>query len=446
MDATFEQRIRRIFALVCPAARKDAQASSITGELIGPLESVRRRNQRFAKAQAVLLEELSSIDRTKRSLESERREARRNRDKSLVAELSSQLKIANIKDAILRKLSDCMAWQLIDGRSDIAKQLDVSEPSRPDLNSSNVESVKEAAEQLNSSNPLSFSLISDLTSFVQIGDLVYRDLHLLKLIEVKEGDKNIQAIQILEEQPDLVRNIESLTGTYGENLAGQVRRIYHQKIRADRAIQIIGTGMGPDPVSGITVTINEPSIPPLGYDHELAELLLRLDQETWAYTALEGALLIGCYRDYMKPVGHEILKAIADQLFKRNFFVIDFGQGLRTGLTEPIFLKPFREKDIMDIVFARTRVIIAISLDAIMKMFEDFGLEARWLSRKETVKQQSQSKSHVLLTYNGRAICISNADLTLTLGDAFLTRIVFDSLLPSSVVSMFSEAFSSSNC
>jgi len=98
----------------------------------------------------------------------------------------------------------------------------------------------------------------------------------------------------------------------------------------------------------------------------------------------------------------------------------------------------------MDIVFARTRVIIAISLDAIMKMFGDFGLETRWLSRRETVKQQSQGKSHLLLTFNGRAICISNAELTLTLGNAFLTRIVFDSLLPSSVVAMFSEAFSNS--
>jgi hypothetical protein len=99
----------------------------------------------------------------------------------------------------------------------------------------------------------------------------------------------------------------------------------------------------------------------------------------------------------------------------------------------------------MDIVFARTRVVIAISLDAIMKMFEDCGLEARWLSRADTVKQQSETKSHVLLTFNGRGICISNAKLTLTLGDAFLTRIVFDSLLPSSVVAMFSEAFSNPN-
>jgi len=142
---------------------------------------------------------------------------------------------------------------------------------------------------------------------------------LLKLIEVKEGDKNVQAIQILEEQPDVVRNIESLTVTYGENLASQVSRVYRQKIRADRAIQIMETGVGPDSVSGITVTINEPSLPPLGYDYELAKLLLRLDQETWAYTALEGALLIGCYRDYMKPVGHESLKAVADQFIQAQF-------------------------------------------------------------------------------------------------------------------------------
>src|ERR1051326_6523544 len=202
-----------------PAARKDAQDSSITGELIGRLESVRRRNVRFVKAQVLLLEELRSLGRRKRSLDSRLREARRQRDKALVAEITSKLKIENIKDVVLRKLADCMAWQLIDGRSDIAKQLDISEPSRPDLNSSNVESVKETAEQMNSSNPISFSLISDLTSFVQIGDLLYRDLHLLKLIEVKEGDKNVQAIKILEEQPDLLRNIESLTVAYGENLA-----------------------------------------------------------------------------------------------------------------------------------------------------------------------------------------------------------------------------------
>lgn len=159
-----------------------------------------------------------------------------------------------------------------------------------------------------------------------------------------------------------------------------MRRIYHQKVRADRVIQIITTGIGPDPATGITVTINEPSLPPLEYDHELAELLLRLDQETWAYTALESALLIGCYRDYMKPVGHKILKAVADQLFKRNSSSSILGNVFESVWTEPIFLKPFREKDIMDIVFARTRVIIAISLDAIMKMFQDLGLEARWPS------------------------------------------------------------------
>src|ERR1051326_5383909 len=86
--------------------RKDAQDSSITGELIGPLESVRRRNVRFVKAQVLLLEELRSLGRRKRSLDSRLREARRQRDKALVAEITSKLKIENIKDVVGRKLAD----------------------------------------------------------------------------------------------------------------------------------------------------------------------------------------------------------------------------------------------------------------------------------------------------------------------------------------------------
>lgn len=441
MDSAFEATVLKIFTLVCPPVRKDFQAHSITGEVIGSLESFRRRNRRFVSAQMHLLRELRTVAATKRSLHSERREARRNRNKSLIVELSSRLNIEDIKETILRKLADCIAWQLIDGRSDIAKQLDITEPTRPDLNSSNVESVKDAAEQLNAANALSFALISDLTSFVQIGDLLYRDLHLLKIIEVKEGHKNLEAFKILEEQSDLIQNVEHLTVTYGEDLAYQVRRIHNQATKANRAVQIIETGEGPDPVSNLTVRILEPLLPPLDYNHQLSQLLLKLDKESWSYTAIEGALLIGCYRDYMKPVGRETLKAVADKLFKPNFYIIDFGHGLRTGLSESIFLKPFRETDIMNIVFARTRVLIAISLDAIMKMFEECGLKAEWMSRRETVKQQSQSKAHALLTFKGRGICISNDMSSLTLGDAFLTRIVFDSLLPSSVVAMFSEAF-----
>ncbi len=140
----------------------------------------------------------------------------------------------------------------------------------------------------------------------------------------------------------------------------------------------------------------------------------------------------------MKRDGHDIIEMLAQQTFKENFLVIAFRQGLKTDLVEPIFLKPFREKDIMDIVFDRTRIYAAISINSILEMFRKHGLEVRWLSRAETAKVRAKSPRLRLLMLNDRAISISNKDYELHPTDALVTRIVFDCLLPSSVVAMFS--------
>ncbi len=149
-------------------------------------------------------------------------------------------------------------------------------------------------DELNTTNPASFALISDLTTFIQIGDILRRDPNRLTVIEVKEGEENSKAIEILDQlsihaegSPDL----QALTNDYGEHLARQVNRIHKQKLRGDRATQIINMGEGMDPVLNLPVRIREPEREPRSYHNELAALLLHLDNDMWAYTVIEGTLL-----------------------------------------------------------------------------------------------------------------------------------------------------------
>lgn len=440
MQEALETTVKQVFTNGCHPGRSDAAGRAITGERINAIECLRRRNTRFAKAQKLIVAEIKNTARTKRQLNASIKEARRNRERQAIQLLTRELSFECFKEVLFRKLADSIAWQLIDGRSDVARHLYILERSRPAIDETNLASVEEVVDKLNTNNPASFALISDLTTFIQIGDILRRDLNRLAIVEVKEGEENIKAIEILDQisiQAGDGPDLQALTNDYGDHLARQVNRIYKQKVRADRAMQIINMGEGIDPVFNLPARIREPEREPRSYNQELAALLVRLDNDMWAYTVIEGALLIGCYNGLMKRAGYSIIEMLAQQTFKENFLVIAFRQGLKTDLAEPIFLKPFREKDIMDIVFDRTRIYAAISINSILEMFRKDGLEARWLSRKETAKVRARSPRLRLLTLHDRGISISNKDYELHPTDALIARIIFDCLLPSSVVAMF---------
>lgn len=84
-----------------------------------------------------------------------------------------------------------------------------------------------------------------------------------------------------------------------------------------------------------------------------------------------------------------------------------------------------------------------LALDWIVEAFREKGASVCWLSKKETMKLRQQSKSESPFEHNGRAIAVENAEWSLFLGEGSLRRILLDSLLPSSIVSMLMESLDS---
>jgi hypothetical protein len=437
----FETKAREIFSYLSPYRERGIVDPS-TGR-IDPQWAMRMRYADFAEAQKLMVEELKSITAKKRDLSTQIKAARKGRDKLQAARFVQAIEQEKYKETIIRKLADSIAWQLIEGRGDYVQWLYSSEEP-PSIDTSNIESVSDEVDKLNELDPLSFSLISDLTSFVQIGDILRRDTSgIIKIIEVKEGEENIKAIRIAENELRGDQDESSLAGLrsiYGRHLADQARRVQRQMNKGNKVSEILNTGAGEDPKTGSRVIVQEPRRMPAAYKGELAEQLLRLDTRPWAYTVIEDCLMVGCYQGLMKKAGGTLLISLARQLFQGNNVPINFRKGLNSPVCEPIFLKPLREDDIFDIIFDRTRVFMVLSLDWIIQAFRKQGAEVKWLSRKETNRLIHRSRYEQPFAFKGRAISVENDEWSLILTGGSLRRIFFDNFLPSSVVSMLLDS------
>lgn len=437
----FEEKAREIFRYICPYKARGI-IDPTTGKS-DPKSAVRLRYADFAKAQDLIINELKSIMVLRRDLNAQMKMAKTSRNKPLVVRLERELKKEAFKETIIRKLADSIAWQLVGGRSDLIHWLHGDEKP-PAIDESNLESVLEEVNIINQSNPLSFALISDLTSFVQVGDILKRDTSaFIKIIEVKEGKANQKVAAIIEDELLVEKdglNFARLEGVHGTHLAQQVRRTYRQWTKGARVEEIINTGRGKDPNSGNSVVVWDPSRKVAYYEHKLAELLLELDNKPWAYTIIDTSLKVGCYKGKMKRAGKSILELLAQTSLRRSFITINFSEGLLVPTSEPIFLKPFREDDIFDIIFDRIRVYMVLDIDWMIKAFRERGGRADWLSRKETTKLLQQEKYDRPFVFEGRSISIENEKWSMFVGGGALRRIFFDNFLPSSVVSMLLES------
>jgi hypothetical protein len=440
----FEKRAREIFHYICPY-RMRGIVDPFTQKVI--LQSkMRLGHADFATAQTLIINELKFITARERDIQVQLKVARGRRDKSIAMSLEQEARKEKFKGSVIRKLADSIAWQLLNGRNDFIQQLyRIDNP--PSIDESNLDSVLEVVDEMNQEDPLSFALISDLTSFVQVGDILRKDTSgIIKLIEVKEGRANKEAVAIVKNELLVERDnldIEKLKVAYGPHLAKQIRRTHNQLRKSLQVESILNTGEGQDPTTGSQVIIREPSHSPQYYTHKLAEMLLELKHKPWAYTIIDNCLMIGCYKGAMKEVGKPLLELLANRSLKRNTITISFSQGLNVPTCEPVFLKPFREDDIFDIVFDRIRLIMVLRLDWVMYAFRQKGFDVSWLSAKETTKLLQQNRYDRPFVLDGRSLAIENDKWSLYLTGGALRRMLFDNVLPSWVISTLSDSLGS---
>lgn len=385
----------------------------------------------FKIAQNLLILEIQKYQTLLRDTTNELKEIRRQRNKE--KEEATQIKIKTIEQRLhsLSHIANGIAWQLIGGQIHIARRLHVQEKSSKYLDSSNIEHAVKVADEINK-NPYDFALISDLTNFIQIGDLLVLHDKKIGIMELKEGKVNDQITDFFDsiEMSGNLISKEEINLKFDDKTINQAKRMLRQKERAFRVTDVINNDEGIDPVSGNIIFIGTPKVITEYYHKDLYKLQEVLEEKKWAYTVVDTCLHIGMYRDEGLLMTGLIEELIKEQT--ENFIIIDW-LSITQNLSEPLFAKPFPHDFIIDILTGKVIIIMGINMDALIDTFNVYGLESRWLTEKETMKQKQAAVRKGLVVVNKKGIITFTNGQEFTISGGTISKILFDCVKPSSI-------------
>src|SRR5699024_8701379 len=118
------------------------------------------------------------------------------RDEELEEIITNELKIIEQRLKTFSHIADGIAWQLIGGEIHIAKRFYLQEKGQKRLKESNIDHAIKVAKEINK-DPNNFALISDITNFIQIGDLLVVSEGTIGIMELKQGKVNKQITEFL---------------------------------------------------------------------------------------------------------------------------------------------------------------------------------------------------------------------------------------------------------
>ncbi|EKG2484423.1 hypothetical protein ACUVJI_04730 [Vibrio parahaemolyticus] len=354
----------------------------------------------------------------------------------IVSIIQSGDKLDFSKELLLRGIADAIAWQLMGHQLCHARRFFKS-GKQPDLYNCNFDSVVFAAKENDKNSPSSVSLISDLTSFIQVGDLLIFDpKNGLTIAEVKEGAMNAKIGDYMkfymESQCD--RSLYYFAQREGAQAVKQLQRMFRQASRMSHVSTVLSTGRGVDPDTNEQIYIPEPFFEIESWDERLVSKLDEADRKGWAIDVIDDCVFLGVYAsEHMLAGGHIIFNS----WFDSSGGTPDCPRGLlidcmRTPLALPIFSRNLPDKHKFDVLFGRKQVCMAICIESLLKACEKAGLSVRFATNKERGRlDQTGNRPY---RHKGKAILIGNGKTELALMDGIFLRVLFHGQSPVSLI------------
>lgn len=143
------------------------------------------------------------------------KQARTNRDKISESKIKSDIKEIETRLNMLSHVGDGIVWQLFGAQVYIIRRFYINESFKT-LEESNIKHALQVASIINQ-KPENFALITDITNFIQIGDLIVLKDDQLGVLELKDGKVNNELMKLKTEyfKSD---NIEEKLKEIGERL------------------------------------------------------------------------------------------------------------------------------------------------------------------------------------------------------------------------------------
>ncbi|MGL4356942.1 MAG: hypothetical protein ACRCTP_24460 [Aeromonas popoffii] len=345
------------------------------------------------------------------------------------------------KELIIRGIADAIAWQLLGNQLAYARRFFKAIP-QPDLYNSNFKSVVLAVKESLKSKPNTVSLISDLTSFIQIGDLLeYDPKKGLTIVEVKEGAMNAKIGDFMRfyMQSQCDQTLHYFAQQEGEQAIKQLQRMSRQVNRMSYVRSVINTGNGVDPDTNEQMKIPEAFFPIETWDKQLTHTLNQSHDKGWAIDVIDNCLFLGVYTsEHMRIGGHIIFNHWFDQEGGTpecpRSRLIDC---MRTPLALPIFSRDIPDEYKFDVLFGRKHVCMGICIEKLLEECKSIGYSVRFATNKEQGLWDKTGKRPY--KYKGKSVFIGDGVKEALLMDGIFLRIMFHGQTPMSVIKTMIE-------
>lgn len=364
-------------------------------------------------------------------------EARRQRQKVQSEEIVHALRKAQYQERVLRKVMDSIAWQIFNyDLSTLRRFYCGYEPI--DITNSNLQSEISFVEHFMQNNHDGFVLINDLTSFLQIGDVVTMSLNTgIGIVELKEGKENDRVFELVDDvaKAKCTRYLQLRLQNEDENFVKQFRRNVKQIIKSNEVSEILTTGYGTDQLTGQKVRILQDEIQLDTFTEIICSLSKECNKKGYAISVIEECLLIGVYDIEKFPC--EAFELWARGL-KIDTPIYDMRSSFYDPLCYPIFLQPFSDTFIVDLILGKKVIKMTIDINKWLNPLKDEGFNVRRLSKKETGRINSKMKgSNKIFDIKGQGIEIEKNGIKIEVGQGIFSRMFTAFNTPSSMKKVF---------
>ncbi len=443
----FEPLIRDLYELAFSTERS-------ARTLVFPSERVyvESCHKDWTSAQKRIAEEVISLDAVKRGTLADLKRHRRENssDKNTTNTFLNLIKVIDNRTKVLRRLVDAIALRMLDNKVWMAKRFILHDKlPKPDI-----EAIKfnlEFASGLNTGLE-HFWLISDLTTFIGVGDFILRTYTVKgfkwNIFEIKIGKLNKLLLDLSNAE---VQPKEEAIAGFGPHAPKQFDRIIKQKKRTNEILDFINKGKGADIRTGMPLILDPKERVLDHYDYALVDAIEGAKRRQVSLCVVDGCLSIfastldtietfhflyhivnrdvGCafegndeakkeqeYNNMLQLLGHPYVKDI-------------ILHNLNACCHTPFYLWPI-ENVMNDLLFDRMRLVLYLDMQKYCDLYTANGFKVELLSKKETILYQKSFGSNLPLL-NGRAIKLTNPQgNSIGLGRGNLNRILFDLVRP----------------
>lgn len=345
---------------------------------------------------------------------------------------------------LCRSIADSIAWQFLGNQLCHARVL-YKEQKPPSLKHSNFESVLVACNKIVEDHPDSVPLISDLTSFIQVGDILASIPGMpLKIVEVKEGKHNHTLLEVMTKagrgeisEADVIKLIKDSN----QKTIEQLLRMSRQIDRASHVTELMSSGQSIDPDTSYTHQIPEKEVPIGSWSEDVNSLIKEAHGKGWSIGIVDDCLFLGVYSN---PKVIQAAHIAFNAWFDSCGATMQCPRGtLIDSIRMPLALPPFNQdlphESMFDTLFGRLHVCIGVNIKALVMACIRNGIEVRSGTKRETSRAQ-QMKLEPLI-FENRSVFMKAQGREVQISQGIFLRMMFHSQRPISLIKAILDNF-----